>query len=386
MNFPYRLFYKHFLFITTFLSALNSQAITERSYENNVGFINLSIGARTPVPDLIVEKIVAPQNNVDVPGNTGDWDVSFTVFNAGPGAGGSTVACKARIYVSKDRILSNDDIQIAEENVPVLISGENTVITSTITIPASFSGSGHCWILFKVDATNLVTEQNEKNNINMQPIKIAGSDEMDADLVIEEFTSPTQHSVGSPSGKWEIAFNVQNVGINSTGATKAYYILSSDIYYDNKDIKIGEISVPALGNGSTKSIVDTISIPSGIQVGFYNILIVPNPEKVISSVKSYSAKIPLDMYVFQNYPNPFNPSTAIRFVIPNRSNVKVQIFNTLGQTIATLLNEQKDAGYYEATWNAVNQSSGVYFYRIEATALDNPSNRFVETKKMILLR
>ncbi|MEW6062061.1 MAG: lamin tail domain-containing protein, partial [Bacteroidota bacterium] len=88
----------------------------------------------------------------------------------------------------------------------------------------------------------------------------------------------------------------------------------------------------------------------------------------------------------QNYPNPFNPQTTLRYGVPQTSRVKLQIFNTLGQVVATLVNEQKDAGYYETNWNAANYPSGVYFYRIEANATENPTNRFVETKKMLLLK
>jgi len=64
--------------------------------------------------------------------------------------------------------------------------------------------------------------------------------------------------------------------------------------------------------------------------------------------------------------------------LPRSGNVSLKIFNTLGQLVATLVNEQKKAGYFQATWNA-NVSSGIYFYRLQA-------GEYVETKKMIVLR
>jgi hypothetical protein len=79
-----------------------------------------------------------------------------------------------------------------------------------------------------------------------------------------------------------------------------------------------------------------------------------------------------------NYPNPFNPSTTIRYEIPKSANVSLKIFNMLGQEIAALVNERKDAGSYSIHWNA-NVPSGIYFYRLQA-------GEFMETKKMILLR
>jgi hypothetical protein len=97
-----------------------------------------------------------------------------------------------------------------------------------------------------------------------------------------------------------------------------------------------------------------------------------------TDVKSQGV-IPDGFKLFQNYPNPFNPSTKIRYSIPKRSNVVIEVYDILGKKITTLVNEEKPAGAYELTWNAVGMPSGVYFYKIQAGS-------FVETKKMILLR
>ena len=86
----------------------------------------------------------------------------------------------------------------------------------------------------------------------------------------------------------------------------------------------------------------------------------------------------------QNYPNPFNPSTTIRYDIASRSSVELVVFNLLGQKVATLVNEEKEAGSYSVIWKARNDeglelSSGVYFYVMRAGS-------FAATKKLILLR
>jgi hypothetical protein len=95
---------------------------------------------------------------------------------------------------------------------------------------------------------------------------------------------------------------------------------------------------------------------------------------------------PIRQYrLFQNYPNPFNPSTTIQYGLPARSTVRLVIYNVLGQVVSDLVNTEQSAGWNQVVWNA-NVSSGIYFYRLEATSLDNPSKRFVETKKMLLLR
>ncbi|MCG6915023.1 T9SS type A sorting domain-containing protein, partial [bacterium BMS3Abin03] len=80
-----------------------------------------------------------------------------------------------------------------------------------------------------------------------------------------------------------------------------------------------------------------------------------------------------------NFPNPFNSNTIIKYSIPNLSQVKLVVFNLLGEEIKTLVNDEKPAGMYEVTWNADNLPSGVYFYQLRV-------RDFVETKKMILLR
>lgn len=81
----------------------------------------------------------------------------------------------------------------------------------------------------------------------------------------------------------------------------------------------------------------------------------------------------------QNYPNPFNSNTKIVFSIPQQTFVLLKIFDLLGGEVATLVNEEKQTGYYEIEFNGSSLPSGVYFYQLKA-------GNFVETKKMILLR
>ena len=81
----------------------------------------------------------------------------------------------------------------------------------------------------------------------------------------------------------------------------------------------------------------------------------------------------------QNYPNPFNPSTTIEFTLDKKSDVKLTIFNMLGQEVTTLVNEVRDAGAHREIWDASNVASGVYFYKLSAGDL-------TRTKKMVLLK
>lgn len=81
----------------------------------------------------------------------------------------------------------------------------------------------------------------------------------------------------------------------------------------------------------------------------------------------------------QNYPNPFNPSTTIRYSLPHTSFVTLTVYNTLGQRVAQLVNEQQQAGNHDVVFRGDGLASGVYFYRLDAGGYTN-------LKKLILLK
>jgi len=86
-----------------------------------------------------------------------------------------------------------------------------------------------------------------------------------------------------------------------------------------------------------------------------------------------------DYKLAQNFPNPFNPVTTISYSIPIVSQVELVIYNTLGEKIKKLVNEEQDTGFYNVNFNAERLASGIYLYRIQA-------GDYFETKKMILLK
>ena len=91
-----------------------------------------------------------------------------------------------------------------------------------------------------------------------------------------------------------------------------------------------------------------------------------------------SNNTPNEFFLSQNYPNPFNPYTTIGFGIFKPSFVTLEVYNSLGQKIATLLNKNMDAGEYSVKFNASSLSSGTYFYKIQA-------GEFQAIRKMLLL-
>jgi hypothetical protein len=103
------------------------------------------------------------------------------------------------------------------------------------------------------------------------------------------------------------------------------------------------------------------------------------PNIPTTSVRQSSIANPAEYELTANYPNPFNPSTNFRFSIATRQFVSVKIFDMLGHEVASLVNDEMDAGTYTVEWNASNVPSGVYFYQIKAGA-------FLSTKKMTLMK
>ena len=100
---------------------------------------------------------------------------------------------------------------------------------------------------------------------------------------------------------------------------------------------------------------------------------------LVSVKEDFNSAIPVTFALSQNYPNPFNPTTNIKFALPQAGNVKLTIYNTIGQEVAQLVNGYKEAGSYTLNWDGSNLSSGIYIYRLEAANI-------VITKKMTLLK
>jgi hypothetical protein len=104
-----------------------------------------------------------------------------------------------------------------------------------------------------------------------------------------------------------------------------------------------------------------------------------------AGAEEQTGNVPVRFALEQNYPNPFNPSTVIRFSIPTRSNVTLGIYDLLGHKIAELMTGCVEAGFYQKEWHA-SAPTGLYLCRIEAVSVDNPEKRFMDVKKMILLK
>ncbi|MEW6051732.1 MAG: FlgD immunoglobulin-like domain containing protein [Candidatus Zixiibacteriota bacterium] len=164
----------------------------------------------------------------------------------------------------------------------------------------------------------------------------------------------------------------------------------------------GEIQVKRLF-GYTPQLGDVFEILTGLAIsGEFDTIIVANNEveyeatyeenRVLltvialnpTSIDDESNNLPNAFSLAQNYPNPFNPTTTISFSLPRASDVKIEIFNIVGQRIASLIGGTMQAGEHHVEWDGQTDSgqsaaTGVYFYRLQAGNL-------IDTKKMLLLK
>jgi len=163
-------------------------------------------------------------------------------------------------------------------------------------------------------------------------------------------------------------------------ATRYHLQVSSDIGFnvklvDNPNLTSNSYQLSGLENG-TKYYWRVSAINEGGSSAF------AGPwsfTTVVSGIDNYERPKITQFFIGQNYPNPFNPVTRIEYGIPKVSHVRIDVYNTSGQHIHTLINEIKQAGLYTVDFNAENLASGIYIYRLEANGLQ-------DIKKMVVMR
>jgi hypothetical protein len=162
-------------------------------------------------------------------------------------------------------------------------------------------------------------------------------------------------------------YNVyRNFVLDTISATMIQSVLKPDTVYEDWQVAADSTYYYWL------TAVDSAGLESGFSL----------PDSSVPLINSLSAKdlnLPKEYALFQNYPNPFNPSTTIKYAMPKSSKVQIKIFNILGQQVALLTDNFKQAGYHQIKFNAENLSSGIYYYSITA-------GEFHKVRKMILLR
>jgi len=192
------------------------------------------------------------------------------------------------------------------------------------------------------------------------------------------------------SDKYELV-KTENAGegLLNTGSGQDPLFLASS--RDPGQIAVGAMKIDgeaANGNGRIVELTfraQQTPLPSDFQVTDAILIDLDGSVDAVTNIEIGSLKpMPNDYALDQNMPNPFNPATTIGYQLPNAAPVRMVVYNLLGQQIKTLVNEQKDAGYYTVSWDGTDDlnrqvASGIYLYRIQAGA-------YSHTQRMLLLK
>jgi hypothetical protein len=160
------------------------------------------------------------------------------------------------------------------------------------------------------------------------------------------------------------------------------------LYYNNNGVfqykmragAYNGFSSPVFGDFNNDGKGDVVGVGFIPPFGFFSdIVFIKGKNTGLTGVSGSGNNTPSAFILGQNYPNPFNPVTKINYDIPKTAAVKLTVYDLLGREVKTLINELKNPGRYEVTFDGSNLSSGVYFYRINADA-------FSDIRKMVLIK
>ncbi len=286
------------------------------------------------------------------------------------------------------------------------LQGEGLYTDIPVTVKA-YANTGEDWIYLRYGFTNNTGA--EVNDL------VAG---LFADLdVTDDYTN---NKAGYAEGEWMIYEYINDsnpyyglAAVNKWDAPGGATVTSSNVsqdefrskafeYITNQDFTapptgdqrswIG-IKVPNIAVGETQWVTFTILAADNLEDLRHNADLAVRKaiddlgwaeEGGYTDVDGNLNVVPEEYSLSQNYPNPFNPSTSITFGLPEASQVKLSVYNLLGETVDVLVSTDMSAGYHSVNWNASNLASGIYFYTIEAHSASGKD--FNVVKKMMLLK
>gem|GEM_PF-3184892 len=356
------------------------------------GATNVSFGSGITVNSLTVTNAAQLTANItiDPAAILGLCDVVVT--NASPGGGSATLAGVFTVG-NPAALLSSITPTSGRrgETLAITLQGGNFIAGSTTV---SF-GEG-----ITVGALNVTSPTQATANIRIGVDALAGTRDVTvtnpgpgggAATLSGAFTvlnpAPTLAGVMPSSGTRGSILNVRVTGSGFlSGVTSVDF--GADVSVSNLNVRSATelsisvtISTTALVGGRTVTVTNTgpgggaVTLANGFSV------VQGTPTRVETTLEL----VPEEYVLHEGYPNPFNAVTKLRYAVPERARVKLEVYNMLGNVVAELVDGEKRRGYYEVSWVAENQPSGVYLVRMQAEGIDS-QKRFIGSRKVVLVK
>ena len=290
-----------------------------------------------------------------------NWDVTITGLALGPngiivavGSGYST-----RCHISTDTGLTWTDIRYN------LTFGPGEVAINSSGDIFITGGSQGIWRKLAADT---IWTQRLTGNVSMVFAASNGHIYSDWDKSTDNGETWTRHGM--------------NTFISSFAENSSGHLFAGTYNYGQgvfRSTDFGE-TWDQINTGLTIMDVRSLAIDSAdyLYAGTWGKSIFKTTNPTVTSVEDIMLK-PISFTLSQNYPNPFNPTTTIQFDIPKASFVTLKVYNLLGQEVAALVNEKREAGRYEVEFDGSKLTSGVYFYRLQA-------GEYAETRKLLFMK
>lgn len=175
----------------------------------------------------------------------------------------------------------------------------------------------------------------------------------------------------TPTLFWNTAANATSYRVQvSPNSAFSYIVDSATVTTNQRTIPAGKINVATTYYWRVQGVN---SFGNGTWSSAWNFF------TIVTAAQKIGIEVPTEYKLYDNYPNPFNPVTKIKFDIPHKSYVKLEVFDISGKKISELINQEMTEGMYETKWDASNFASGIYFYKITA-------GEFKKVMKMILIK
>jgi hypothetical protein len=384
---------------------LNSSNWSCTGYSTIPGEIDFILSGYTPIAEdglmFQINFTVADQNpgSTEVYGNISEWKLNYTSsivteINSG------TITYTAPSGESTLRGDASMDFKVDAEDITVITNhlylGTALSAQAKINADADLDGSvtlndataialyiglgswstGTALLPATSSSVSIPTVEYPSDNLILLPIEINKAENVRSfNLFVEYDPEQITFQNFSTNLKEDEGFYINAAEI-SPGKTQFSFCSAQLV---NQEFELGKIAL----KGCDDSIPTGTTIKTEYKVNDGE---TKNGQEItleITGIKDEGSNVIENYQLFQNYPNPFNPTTTIKFALPSSSQggarVRLVVYNSLGQQVATLVDEQKAPGFYEIKFDGSNLSSGIYFYKLTC---DN----FTQTKKLLLLK